>query len=301
MRCITPERRPGGPAPHGFTLFEAVLVLALTGLVLGIVTAVGIRLQRQLRDTQSRIETGEQLSTVAAILPLDLRGLSPAAGDIRAGEARDSSLELRSTLTSAVVCGGTAASPLLAPFLPSGAGSAIATTLPGDTVWLLADSDSGERWLPTTIRAVRTGSASCTLFAGDAGGMVVDVRHTTTLDLRDTIPFVSGSVVRITRPVRYSLYRASDGFWYLGVRTWNSASARFNGVQPLSGPYASPGSGPDDSRIEYFDGRESVVPSGNVDTRSIARIEWLVRTGGGADAPVPRDSARIVVAMRNRQ
>lgn len=301
IACLTPARRPGDAARRAFTLLEAVLVLALTGIVLGIVTGVGIRLQRQLRDTQTRIETGEQLSTVAAILPLDLRGLSPAAGDLRAGEARDSSLELRSTIASAVVCGGAVGSPLLAPFLLSGGRSSAAAALPGDTLWLLADSDSGERWLPTAIRAVRAASGSCPLFAGDAGRMVVDGGHMITADLRDTVPFESGSVARITRPIRYSIYRASDGLWYLGVRTWNSASARFNGVQPLSGPYASPGSGWDNSRIEYFDSLESAVPSGKADTRSVARIEWLVRAGGGTAAAFPRDSARIVIAMRNRQ
>jgi hypothetical protein len=272
----------------------------LTGLVLGIVSTVGVRLQRQLRDTQARIDTGEQLSAVAAILPLDLRGLSPAAGDVRAGEARDSSLELRSTIATAVVCGGTAATPLLAPFLQSGGRSSGAAIVPGDTLWLLADTEGGERWMSTAIRAVHSGSGSCTPFAGDAGRMVVDVGHVMTLDIRDTLPFVSGSVGRITRPLRYSIYRASDGLWYLGVRTWNSASVEFNGIQPVSGPYAPPGSGPGNSRIEYFDSLDRALPSGISDTRSIARIEWLVR-GGSADAAFPRDSARIVIAMRNRQ
>jgi len=48
-----------------------------------------------------------------------------------------------------------------------------------------------------------------------------------------------GAPVRITRPLRYEVYRASDSRWYLGVSTWSAGLSRFATVQPISGPYRS--------------------------------------------------------------
>src|SRR6202022_2394268 len=47
-----------------------------------------------------------------------------------------------------------------------------------------------------------------------------------------------GAAVRFVRRARYSLYRASDGDWYLGYRRCNAIGPPGCGVvQPVSGPY----------------------------------------------------------------
>ena len=61
-----------------------------------------------------------------------------------------------------------------------------------------------------------------------------------TLDAGPQPKSMIGAPVRFTRPVRYSLYRAADGDWYLGEREWNPTTVRFNTIQPVSGPFLSP-------------------------------------------------------------
>lgn len=297
----TTRRGDSTAAPAGFTVLEMVLVLVLSGLVLGIVAAVGIRLQHQLRDTASRLDAGERLAIAASILPLDFRPLSPDEGDIRAGEARDSSLEMRAAIASAITCGGTATTLVVAPFLLAGGRVHALPLQPGDTLWLLADGDDGESWRPVAVRAVRATSGTCTPFAADVGRQVLDVDHLAAIDVRDSVAVVPGAIVRATRPIRYSFYRAGDGLWYLGVRTWSSAAGQFNGIQPLSGPYAFASPTRTGTRITYYDRSENVIASGTQDTRGIARIELVIRADSGAAAASRGDSTRIVVAVRNRR
>lgn len=292
--------RPRGPTPtnpRGFTLLEMVVVLVLSAIVLGIVTAIGNRLQHQLHDTTQRIEIAEELSTASAILPLELRSLAPADGDVRGGEARDSSLEMRSTVAAAVACGGAPGALLVAPFRLAGGRHAAWSVQAGDTLWLLTSSDSTERWRALPIHDIHPARASCPALTGDAASSVFDLGSLVTIEVSDSTAAVPGTPLRVTRPIRYSIYRGSDGLWYLGVRSWSAATAQFNGIQPLSGPYTPPG--PTGSHIEYFDVDGDRVSSGAPDTRGIARIEWLLRSPPRADAQLA-DSSRLVVAMRNR-
>lgn len=286
-------------ARAGFTLFELVLVLALTGIVLGLVSAIGTRLQRQLADSESHIQTAEQLAVVSALLPLDVRSLSPSADDIRTGEARDSSLELRSIVATAVTCSAAADSLIVAPYLLAGGRQPTFPAQFGDTLWVLVDTDTAESWRAVSIRSVRSMTGACRAVSDAATRSVLDLDHLIGLQLHDSVPADAGSIVRITRPIRYSFYRSSDGHWYLGLRTWNTAVAQFNGIQPLSGPYAPPAL--DATRIEYYDEAGNRLTSGMGDTRSIARIEWLVESeSSGGRTPIV-DSVRVAVAIRNRR
>lgn len=285
---------------RGFTLLETTLVLVLTALVVGIISAVGIKLQRQLGETQTRVAVGEELATAAAIVPLDLRSLSPSAGDIRAGEARDTSVEFRAAIATGVVCSAQSTTLVVAPYLIAGGRRASPSIQTGDTVWLLADADSAEGWRPAAIRSVRSLGGACSRVTDDAGRTVFDLQHLLALELRDSIADTSALVARITRPVRYSLYRAGDGLWYLGLRTWNTSLGQFNGVQPLAGPYAPP-SLPFGSHIEYFDSAGRVVTPGALDTHGIARVEWVLRAAPRPSNKYATDSTRIVVAIRNRR
>jgi prepilin-type N-terminal cleavage/methylation domain-containing protein len=284
---------------QGFTLLEMTLVLLLMSLVIGIISAIGTKLQRQLAATLAHLATREALSAPAAILPLDLRSLSPAAGDIRAGEARDSSLELRVAVASGVICDASPGTVVLAPYLLANGRRSTPSVQTGDTAWMLTDADSGESWHPAAIRAVRAVTGACARVVDTASRSVFDLDHQLALDLRDSIASGSAVLVRVTRPMRYSLYRAGDGLWYLGIRTWSSATAQFNGIQPVAGPYAAPAAGA--TRIEYFDSVGSSISSGVPDPRGIARIEMsfaAVPPPGDTRGP---DSIRVVVALRNRK
>lgn len=108
--------------------------------------------------------------------------------------------------------------------------------------------------------------------------------------------------------MRYSLYRASDGDWYLGAREWNPVAVRFNTIQPVSGPFLSPSLG--GLAFRYLDTLGSSLATPVVDTRAIAlvRIELRGQTKNASRAlsaagpPGKRsDSLSLVVLLRNRR
>lgn len=289
--------RPPRPAcPRAFTLAEVLITLALSALVLGIAVSVGTRLQHRLLAESARVAIAEQLSSAAQLLPLDLHAASPVAGDV--AEARDSSLQLRATTGTGVVCGGSASSILIASFLGAGARPLGLSAALGDTLWLLVDSDSHDEWRPFRLSGTRRVAAACPPL-DTAGAQLFDVAHLWVADLRDSAVVAPGAFVRTTRPVRYSFYRAGDGRWYLGVHSWNPATLQFNLVQPLAGPYASPLRG--GTGFRYFDASDGALPLGTADGRRVARVEMqLVAEAGAPGLAVPTDTERVVVALRNR-
>jgi len=286
-------------ARPGFTLAELAITLLLGGIVLGIVSAVGSRLQRRLAGQADYLFAQDQLASAAEVLPIDLRGLSPGSDDIAAGEARDSSIQLRATIANAVVCGGSPSALTLATYLGAGARSTALSVQDGDTAWLLSASDTTEAWQPVRLHAARRTTGICSLTGANAS-TVFDIAHLWTADLRDTVPLVQRTIVRITRPVRFSFYRAGDSHWYLGLRSWNSASRQFNTIQPISGPFAPAGSLA--TRFEYFDNAGNRLSSGTSDTRAIARVEAVLFSGPSPRTiSTSRDSIVVVVALRNRR
>jgi hypothetical protein len=126
----------------------------------------------------------------------------------------------------------------------------------------------------------------------------------------DTVgPARAGTVLRVTRPIRYSLYRSSDGSWQLGVRDWNTTAQRFNSVQPVAGPLLPPsGHG---LVFSYADSSGGIAAS-PADTQSglaliriAARAQSLrpvrvlgARAGGATQGA---DSLDVVVVLRNRR
>jgi len=258
--------------------------------------SVGARLQHRLLGESTRLAVAEQLTSATQLVPLDLRAASPPAGDLV--EARDTSLQLRATPGAGVVCGGSATSILFASYLGPGGRALTLSAASGDTLWLLTDGDSLALWRPFRIAATRRLVAACPVLDA-AGAQLFDVAHLWAADLRDSAVVTPGTFVRLTRPVRYSFYRAGDGHWYLGIHSWNAASARFNLVQPLAGPYASPLGG--GTGFRYFDSTDTPLPLGATDGRRVARVEMqLVAESAAPGVPVPADTERVVVALRNR-
>ena len=289
---------------YGFTLIELVVILIVGGIVLALTVSVGNKLHRQLRAFGARIASDEQLRTAATILPLDLRPLSSAAGDIHAGEARDTSLEVNVTVANAIVCSAGADDLVLAPFTTSSGEVAGTSIQPGDALWLLVDTDSVEQWRVMSARDVGAAAACPPLASGDPRPPFALDRAVRVRVGAEHIAFaMQGAPVRVTRPVRYNLYRASDGQWYLGLRSWSVEAARFAAVQPVSGPYRPPASEPGSgTRLRYFDARGTELSAGLLDTRRITRIEWVFRPAAPTSAREARaagDSLLLVVALRN--
>jgi prepilin-type N-terminal cleavage/methylation domain-containing protein len=286
-------------ARGGFTLVEVSIALVLAALVLGLVLSVGTVLGKQSREEAERLAVSEQLMAAAEVLPIDLRGLSPLGGDIASGEARDSSLQLRQTIANALVCSASASTWTVAPYLGAGGRSVVPGVQDGDTAWLLSDDDAGEHWRSLRLRAAHRTPGGCSIITDADGAKVFDVTHLWALDLRDSAIASTGAIIRVTRPIRFSFYRANDGQWYLGLRTWNSLALAFNGIQPVSGPFG-PYSGVRGTRFIYFDSNGAAVASGTADTRGIARIESVLHAEPG-DSAFTRDSLTVVTALRNRR
>lgn len=294
------------PPRPGTTLVELLVALVVGGVVLAMIASIGVRQQRLYADLGRRVAGQEQLRHAGAILPIDVRAASVRDGDIAAGEARDTSLELRATLGSSIVCDAVGSTlSLVAPAADSELASVVDQPRMGDTLWVLDESTDEERWNAMPVRSAWSGDRPCAadrpssavaVGAGSATPLVIDTGQP------DAASVPAGMPVRITRRVRYDLYRAGDGHWYLGYRDWNGALGRFNVVQPVSGPFLAPASG---VRFRYFDAAGREVPAADSETRRITLVTTILRATGsptlGATAGGRRaDSSLIAVALRNR-
>ena len=280
--------------------------MTLGGLVLALVAAISVRQQRLHADLTDRLALAEQLRQAATVLPIELRGLAIDAGDLR--EARDTAVEFRSTIASAIVCDTAGGGVILASASPGSSALAgfLTSITEGDTAWVLTPGDSVDRWNPFPI-------ATATTIAGgpcDRAGPVLDAsaRAIGRISLRfaSAQPVTAGAVIRVTRPTRYSLYRGGDGRWCLGAREWNAAANRFNTIQPVSGPFASAAAR--GLELQYFDSVGGALPQPVVNLRDVALIRVIVRgqthrsmRAFSAAHGKASDSAIVALALRNRR
>ncbi|MGH7615757.1 MAG: hypothetical protein ACREPM_00855, partial [Gemmatimonadaceae bacterium] len=279
------------------------------GVALTLITLVCLHEQRVFRDLSDQRAAYGQLRDAEALLPIDVRAASSVSGDVR--DARDTSLELRGIVASAVVCDTTASAIVLAPDIPGAESyaSLSSTVAAGDTAWVLAASDSAETWRPYRVSSsISAGAGPC---SPPGPALATAARATSRIALTlDSLPLVSalGAPLRVTRPFRYSLYRGTDGDWYLGQRDWNAAMVRFNSVQPVSGPFLSPASG--GLVFTYLDSSGTSLATPVTNTRRIASVRVDLRSATRfapralASAPQrgPRvDSAALWILIRNRR
>ena len=117
-----------------------------------------------------------------------------------------------------------------------------------------------------------------------------------------------GAPVRFIRRGRYSLYRSSDGSWYLGYRRCNAMGPSVCGaIQPLSGPYRAYSSNPRSTGLlfEFFDGSGAHLPPGS-SSLPLARVDITARSESRQRIAIegrswmPADSATVSIAVRNR-
>jgi prepilin-type N-terminal cleavage/methylation domain-containing protein len=295
-------------AARGFTLAEVVVALGVGGVVFGAFALVLARQERAHADLTRRLRAHAQMQEGAAALLSDLRGLSPAAGDIPPGGARDSAIEFRATIGSAIAC-GFRGRDLVVAFA-----SFVAPPAPGDTAWAYRTDTTPPTWVSLPLTGARVAApevVTCPLLAAAADASSAGRARPRTAysfelsELPEQAGFAALAPVRVTRPVRYSLYRAPDAAWYLGRREWSIARGGFASVQPVSGPYRAyspPGTGFSGLELRYFDTDQREVPSGATETGRIARAVISLRAPPARDRPnhPERDVSTVVVAFRNR-
>jgi hypothetical protein len=293
------------------SIIEVVVSMVVAGVVLAIITTISARQQRLFTDLADGIALSGQLREAATILPIDLHGVSVAAGDIR--EARDTSIELRATIASAVVCDTTSNGFVLAP-VAAGAttyASYLTAIDAGDTVWVFTPTDSVDEWRPFSISGVGTSSPNQ---CATRGPRLTDSARTlsrVSIGLSTPPPSLGaaiGTPMRVTRPVRYSLYRAGDGLWYVGEKDWSTSAARFNTIQPVSGPFLPAASG--GLTFTYLDSAGVPLATPVVDPTTIAAIRVQLRgqtrnvsrvLGSGASSGKRVDTSTVAVLLHNRR
>ena len=296
-------------AQRGFTLTELLVAMIVAGVVLALLTLTALHQQRLLGDLLEDAALTGQLREAAALVPIDLRALSVGGGDLR--EARDTALELRNTIASGVVCDTAGRSIVLAP-VTAGADTYTSYTTsiePGDTVWLYTPGDLADGWLPRAVTSIGTAAPGQCRPGAPTLALDVAARARTAITLDSTPGALAiGAPLRVTRPVRLSLYRSADGTWNLGERDWNPSLQRFNSIQPLAGPFLSAAAA--GLTFAYLDSARAELPTPVENPAAAAAIavtlrgetRTAVRALGSASHEGTRlDSARLVILLRNRR
>jgi prepilin-type N-terminal cleavage/methylation domain-containing protein len=305
------RRRASRP---GVTLVELVVAMTVAGVVLATIAGISLRGQRLFADMAGASAAAARIRETSDILPLELRGASPASGDIR--EARDTSLQIRGSIATAVVCAAPPGALTLAPASPGpqSYGGVLTPIDSGDTAWVLMPTDSSPSWVGFRIVTTSNTAPTDSSCRPPAPHLDASARSTPMLSLAlagaPQLAGALGAPVRVTRPMRYSLYRAGDGAWYLGERDWNAGLSAFNAIQPVSGPFRPPSSsGGGGLVLTYFDSLGATLASPVADPRRIAAVQIDLRAqpapGGGSAASrsgviATRDSARLYVMIHNR-
>ena len=291
-------------APRGMSLIELLVALPLIALLGVLAVTLLLTVQRDALRLDGTLNASRELRHSAGILLSDLR--VARSEDVIAWT--DTALEFESTVGTGVVCAATY--PVTFVAVPEASASATnfrATPDPAEALWN-STPQAGDR--------VHLWRAGTTAFDQDVGataniqtitnGTDCDrsplrspgTRETTRLTLRDTIGgrVAVGAPVRITRRTRYSLYRASDGDWFLGRRTLGVAG--WDVIQPVAGPLAA--SRDRGLLIAVVDSAGNALASGTGRPLSVSLALRAPRqTGRGSAGRAAIDSTRITIALRS--
>lgn len=283
------------------------MTLALLGLLVALLLHTLASHQKVSRNLRGRIVLSEQLRDGELALLSDIRGIAVGADTLRL--LSDSAFEFFATIGSTVVC--TVASPDIT-LVPTDLSSGLLLSsipVPPDTGDLFVaysrpDSISGNRnWIRYRIAAVSTtlASSGCPPTTGFTGSMDLQKASYRISLAGYSNGLTSGAPSRILRRGRYSLYKSSDGAWYLGYKRCNAMATGCSTIQPVSGPYlpyaAVTGGG---LQFRYLDSLGTVVPSTN--PLAVASIEITLRSEIDATGRIAArmfDSVVVLVTPRN--
>ena len=335
MRMATARKR------RGMTLVEIMISLVLLGIVSGVIMRVIMRQQRFYQGVNQILTQRGQLRQATGVVPSDLRSLSSVGGDILI--ASDSSMEFMMNVGTGVVCalvpGGTKV--VMPPEVLSngqsltswyGYGWPDPKNKPKSayTVYIYnpgsKTGNDDDTWQKFTLTDVETNTTACLppkfTMAGDLGQKrpVLVLSSTGPNDPVTGGPLSQyigvGAPVRIMKQVRYKLYQAVDGKWYLGYSDFDATTSKYEELTPVSGPYEAYATGTGSATgigFRYYDvdGIEIASGANATDRARIARVDLIarartatnVRAAGfqnGLDQQY-KDSLAVSVMLRNRQ
>ena len=187
----------------------------------------------------------------------------------------------------------------------------------GDQVLVYDDgeepSEVDDTWKVYSITAKAKGTVNTANACATSTGFVVAAdtadswRFTVSPDLSKTI--AQGAPVRFARKVRYALYEAADGRWYIGYQ--DSTGTGWSARSPVSGPHRafSTVAGKSGLSFVYRNGAGTVLdPTTPANKTAVARIDLTVRGMTKSEVVIPGrkrgqmvDSLFASVNLRNRQ
>lgn len=268
---------------RGATLAELVVAITLATAVIGTASASVLRQQHTHTRIRAESSAEAQLRGSTMVLAGQLAVLQPSAGDIDAGQASDSALQMRAPIVVSLACASELGAATLIPDPPGAVplGGSVTSARAGDSLWWRTDTG----WVAAPITHTTPTQALCTAPVSASGASVRFVISTS-----DTIR--AGAPLRVTRQTRYSIYRAGDGTWQLGFREWSAATPGFAAPQPVAGPILLRAGGRR-SGFRYYsgDGAELIPSASPLDVSRLARIRLVMQTLA-TDRRSSRDSVR---------
>ena len=292
-----------GVTRRGWTLHEMIISLGIMGIVLGLASHAATQQLRFFRGVEDIVALRRQVAHTTHIVSSVLWDAS--ASDITV--ARDSALELHASIGTAVTC-ESVSGRITIPAASGASGNALAAFIEspeaGDRVMAFFEDSLGATWLALHVAAGPASVGSCAAFPS--------VVNTWVVTLQESLVVPTGTVLRFTRPLRLSLYHASDNRWYLGAKDWNGATLRFNTIQPVAGPLEPYSADPARSglSLRYLDSEGLELPD-PPDPNRIASVAIVARgetirparaagleSGSSANYP---DSSAATVGLRNRR
>ena len=302
------RRVPMTRGRSGMSLLEVLVALPLIAILGALAVSLVLQVQRRAFESDGVLGATRELRHAATVLSNELRVVRPS--EIVAW--RDTAIEFESVVGIATVCAIDPARSHLLVVAASKRTPTLDSTLdPIGAQWSQVPQDgdrvqfwrAGETMLDrlalteATLRSVSVGTeCGNSPLRASATGTTTRLQIDQVLTAAPTV----GTPVRVTRRTRYSLYRATDGDWYIGRRTLGRGG--WDVVQPVDGPMQSARAG--GLILQAYDTTGAPLADGDspVVARSIARLRIQLRAPRRAGRASPRtvrvDSLGIDVALR---
>lgn len=299
------------PKRRGFTLVEAIVVMAILAIVGTSLLRVVVKQQQSYKDSSKQAAMQRELRLTGSFLPAEMRSASSAGLDVQVMD--EGELQFNANIGSTIVCEKPTSTRIVIP--PLNTAGIILTNwytqpVTGDSVFLYDEGammgSEDDAWVRRSVASIAT-SASCagapyTHATQDAGKQRYEIQLAGG-NLPDSVKL--GAVVRFSRPVRYKLYQGSGTDWYMGYQ--ESINGTWSTIDAVGGPFRAFQSGdanPSGLQFRYFDSTGVRLNSAS-DKSRLSRVDVYLRTNAGLAAVTERrpndvrDSVMMRVGLRN--
>lgn len=295
---------------RAFTLVELLVVLAVFGLVAAATTQIILRQERFYTGMSDITSMRGSLRDAVGTLPIDLREISSAGGDIYA--MSDSAIDFRTSVGIAVVCSIPSSTTIIIPPTSLSSRSALTTWLTtpvsGDTAFVYNEgagpTTSDDSWFEITLTAAPIAGVCPTTSGYTANSTEAAAGYTLTVTPALPSTVVPGSLIRFYRRAKYKLYQpTAGGSWYLGYM--DCPGAVCGSLQAVAGPFLAYSATPSATglRFVYRDTTGAVTTDptkvARIDITAHAQTSNIIRMAG-RPPDYYADSLVMSVALRNR-